>query len=144
MKGFKHGKSHSNENRATGGRFKLELVILIVGFFSPLFIPLVAASGLPFQWKAIISGALAVGIPEMFSIAAIAIMGKPGFNHIKARIFGLQKKFGPQQGLGESYAVSHRACSGCIAFFSVGWHPMYPYWCRDTKFNGFISIWSET
>jgi len=52
-----------------GWRFHLGLVMFVVGFASPLLIPLVTASGLPTRWKAIISGALAVGICEVFSIA---------------------------------------------------------------------------
>ena len=78
-----------------GWRFKLGLVVLIVGFLSPLSIPLVTASDLPTQWKAVISGALAVGIPEVFTILAIAIMGKSGYNLIKERIFSFLKKHGP-------------------------------------------------
>ena len=78
-----------------GWRIKLGLVVLIVGFLSPLSIPLVTASDLSTQWKAIISGALAVGIPEVFTIAAIAIMGKSGYNLIKERIFSFLKKHGP-------------------------------------------------
>ena len=73
----------------------LGLIILVVGFLSPLSIPLVTATELPAKWKAVISGALAVGIPEVFSVVAIAIMGKAGFNYIKARIFGFLKKHGP-------------------------------------------------
>jgi len=76
-------------------RLRLGLIILIVGFLSPLSIPLITATELSSKWKAIISGALAVGIPEVFSIVAIAIMGKAGFNYIKARIFGFLKKHGP-------------------------------------------------
>ncbi|MBW2227735.1 MAG: hypothetical protein JRG99_10595 [Deltaproteobacteria bacterium] len=56
-------------------RLHLGLIVLIIGFLSPLLIPLVTASELPTKWKAVISGCLAVGIPELFSIAAIAIMG---------------------------------------------------------------------
>jgi len=80
---------------SAGWRLHLGLIILIVGFLSPLSIPLVTASELAAKWKAIISGALAVGIPEVFSVVAIAVMGKAGFNYIKARIFGFLKKHGP-------------------------------------------------
>jgi hypothetical protein len=83
------------EQPRAGWRFKLGLVVLVVGFLSPLTIPLVTASGLPTQWKAIISGALAVGIPEVFTILAITIMGKSGYNFIKERIVSFLKKHGP-------------------------------------------------
>ena len=88
-------ETSKTEEPRTGWRLRLGLIILIVGFLSPLSIPLITATELPARWKAIISGALAVGIPEVFSIVAIAIMGKAGFNYIKARIFGFLKKHGP-------------------------------------------------
>ena len=76
-------------------RLRLGVIVFVIGFLSPLLIPLVTASELPTKWKAVISGCLAVGIPELFSIAAIAIMGKSGFNYIKERFFGFLKKYGP-------------------------------------------------
>jgi hypothetical protein len=88
-------KTNTAEQQPPGWRFRLGLIIFVIGFTSPLLIPLVTASGLSTQWKAIISGALAVGIPEVFSIVAIAIMGKAGFNYMKERIFGFLKKHGP-------------------------------------------------
>ena len=79
----------------TRWRLRLGLIVFVIGFLSPLLIPLVTASELSTKWKAVISGFLAVGIPELFSIAAIAIMGKPGFNYIKKRFFAFLKKHGP-------------------------------------------------
>ncbi|MBW1725926.1 MAG: transporter suffix domain-containing protein [Deltaproteobacteria bacterium] len=76
-------------------RLRLGVIVFVIGFLSPLLIPLVTASELSTKWKAVISGCLAVGIPELFSIAAIAIMGKSGFNYIKERFFGFLKKYGP-------------------------------------------------
>ena len=78
-----------------GWRFRLGLITLIVGWLSPLLIPLVAKTSLATEWKTIISGLLAVGIPEVFTVAAIAIMGKSGYNLIKERIFSFLKKHGP-------------------------------------------------
>ena len=76
-------------------RFRIGVIVFVVSWCSPLLIPLVTASGLPAHWKTIISGALAVGIPEIGTILAIAIMGKSGFNLMKNRIFGFLKKHGP-------------------------------------------------
>jgi hypothetical protein len=76
-------------------RLRLGVIVFVIGFLSPLLIPLVTASELPTKWKAVISGFLAVGIPELFSIIAIAIMGKPGFNYIKKQFFAFLKKHGP-------------------------------------------------
>jgi hypothetical protein len=79
----------------TSWRLRLGLIVFVVGFLSPLLIPLVTASELPTKWKAVISGALTVGIPELFSVIAIAIMGKPGYNYVKVRFFAFLKKHGP-------------------------------------------------
>ena len=76
-------------------RFRTGVIVFAISWCSPLLIPLVTASGLPAHWKTIISGALAVGIPEIGTILAIAIMGKLGFETMKHRIFGFLKKHGP-------------------------------------------------
>jgi len=83
------------EQPRAGWRFRLGLTILIVGWLSPLLIPLVSRTSLATEWKTIISGLLAVGIPEVFTVAAIAIMGKSGYSLIKDRIFKFLKKHGP-------------------------------------------------
>lgn len=88
-------KTEAAEQQPPRWRFHLGLIIFVIGFISPLLIPLVTASELPSQWKAVISGALAVGIPEVFSIVAIAIMGKSGFSYMKERIFAFLKKHAP-------------------------------------------------
>ena len=74
-----------------GWRFRLGLTILIVGWLSPLLIPVITRTSLATEWKTIISGLLAVGIPEVFTVAAIAIMGKSGYNLIKEGIFSFLK-----------------------------------------------------
>ena len=84
-----------NDQPRAGWRFRLGLTVLIVGWFSPLLIPLVTRTSLATEWKTIISGLLAVGIPEVFTVVAIAIMGKSGYNLIKNRIFSFLKKHGP-------------------------------------------------
>ena len=85
-------KAVTPEDPPRGWRFPVGLSILIVGFISPVFIPLVTASSLSTAWKTALSGLLAAGIPEVFSIVAIAIMGKPGFNYVKGRLFAFLKK----------------------------------------------------
>ena len=71
------------EKSQEGWRFRLGVIILVVGWLIPLLIPVVARTSLATGWKTIISGLLAVGIPEVFTVAAIAIMGKSGYNLIK-------------------------------------------------------------
>jgi hypothetical protein len=70
-------------------------IIFIVGFLSPLLIPIVTSSDLSTGWKATLSGLLALGIPELFMIIAAAVAGKEGFNYIKSKVFGFLKKHGP-------------------------------------------------
>ncbi|KPK31708.1 MAG: hypothetical protein AMK70_11930 [Nitrospira bacterium SG8_35_1] len=88
-----NSKSDKTDAKARA-RFRLGTTIFIIGFLSPLLIPVVTATDLPLKWKATISGALALGIPELFSIIAIAIMGKPGFLHLKEIIGRLIRKYG--------------------------------------------------
>jgi hypothetical protein len=76
-------------------RLKLGIAIFIIGFLSPLLIPVVKAMQIPTAWKVAISGALVVGIPEVFSVVAIAILGKSGFNVMKASIYKWIKRHGP-------------------------------------------------
>ena len=77
---------------APGWRFKLGVYLLVFGAICPLFTPLVAMTNLSTGWQAALSGLLLVGIPEIFSLAAIAIMGKDGFNYIKGKVFAFFKR----------------------------------------------------
>ena len=69
--------------------------IFILGFLVPLFIPLVLATNLSPSVKTLISGGLAIGIPELFMLAAIGILGKPGYNYLKEKLYSFFKKHGP-------------------------------------------------
>jgi hypothetical protein len=76
----------------SGWRFKTGVALFGLGLICPVFVPLVAATGLPASWKAVLSGALALGIPEMLWLAAVAVMGKAGFDYLKQRVFGFLKR----------------------------------------------------
>jgi len=89
-----------NEPSVSSGRVKLGITVFVVGFLSPLLIPLVKATQMSAGWKVAISGALAVGVPEVFSLTGIAIMGKAGFNTMKAVIFKWLKRYGPPDRVG--------------------------------------------
>ena len=75
-----------------GWRFHTGIILFVLGFLSPAFIPLVAATNLPTKWKIGISGLLSIGIPEVLAIVAVAIMGKAGFKYLKSLVFGFLKK----------------------------------------------------
>ena len=128
--------SQTQDPKSAQWRFWLGVTIFIIGFASPLPIPLVTATNLPTNWKAIISTALAVGIPEVFSIIAIAIMGKSGFNLIKQRIFGFIKKYGPPERVSRT-----RYRIGLVMFvlpLLFGWlAPYAPQWVPGFEANRF-------
>lgn len=84
-----------NTPEIPSSKLLLGTIILVVGFMSPLLIPLVIGSDLPVSYKNILSGLLAFGIPEIFMIIAIAIMGKQGFEFIKEKTFKYLKRFAP-------------------------------------------------
>jgi hypothetical protein len=104
---------HDKTDKQSSTRFRLGATILIIGFLSPLLIPLVTATDLPVKWKATISGALALGIPELFSILAIAIMGKQGLVHLKKILGKLIRKYGPPE------TVSHNRYRIGLAMFII-------------------------
>lgn len=76
-----------------GWRFRLGVTLFVLGFFSPLCIPLVTATSLSTAWKTTLSGLLMLGIPELFWLVAAGIMGKPGFTYIKGKVFGVFKRY---------------------------------------------------
>ncbi len=80
-----------------GLRFRAGVATFVVGFAAPLAIPLVLASGLPVAWKTILSGALAVGVPEVMMVVAAAVMGQEGFAELKRRFGRFLKTYGPPQ-----------------------------------------------
>lgn len=95
-----HAVPEAGKARSTGWRFPVGVVIFVAGFASPVLIPLVAASGLSAAWKTIISGALAVGVPEVMMLLATAVMGKEGFAELKRRVGGFFRRYGPPDTVG--------------------------------------------
>ena len=70
-------------------------IIFVSGFLVPLLIPWVLTLEISIGMKSIISGFLALGIPEIFMLIAVAILGKSGFAFLKSSIFSWFKKYGP-------------------------------------------------
>ena len=75
-----------------GAQFYAGVTVLVIGFLLPLIIPFVAQLDVSTEVRTLISGILLVGGPEVFSVIAIAIMGKSGFVYIKTRVFALLKR----------------------------------------------------
>lgn len=72
-------------------------MVFITGFMAPLFIPLVTKSELSVAWKTTLSGLLMAGIPELFMIITIGILGKEGYQYLKGKVLVFLKKHGPPQ-----------------------------------------------
>jgi len=86
------------ETNLPRGRLYAGGAIFIIGFLSPLLVPLVTNSSLPLGWKTTIAGLLMVGVPELAMLVAVAIMGKDGFNYLKQALFRfLGKHFAPPE-----------------------------------------------
>jgi hypothetical protein len=109
------------------GRLVLGGAIFVVGFLSPLLVPLVARTDLPTAWKTTVSGLLLLGIPELFTIFAAAVLGKAGFEYLKYRIKRAFGRFFREHGPPET--VSRRRYRIGLVMFTVpivlGW--MTPY-----------------
>ena len=88
-------KNRDSEQSEKPWRLKLGIAIFIIGFLSPLLIPVALASNWSAATKSIISGLLAFGIPELFMLLAIIVMGKPGYEYVKSKIYKYLKRFAP-------------------------------------------------
>ena len=73
-------------------RFVIGGALFVGGFMSPLLIPIVTASNLPGNWKAILSTGLVAGLPEIGMLLAVAVLGKQGFAQLKKMIFSRFRK----------------------------------------------------
>lgn len=85
-----------------GWRFRLGVGIFAAGCLTPLGVPLVAMTDLSTAMKATLSGLLLAGIPEVFSVVAIALLGKQGFAYVKARLLAVLRRYGPPKTVGRT------------------------------------------
>lgn len=101
--------------------------VFITGLFSPLAIPLVTDSNLAIEWKTMLSAMLALGIPEVFMLIAVAILGKQGFDYLKSYLW---KAIRPADKVS-----STRYRIGLVLFFTpllFGWlHPYLEWWIPE-------------
>ncbi|MFK5857198.1 MAG: hypothetical protein QM503_13795 [Bacteroidota bacterium] len=72
-------------------------IVFVSGFLAPLLIPWVLTLEISTSMKSIISGLLALGVPELFMLIAVGILGKDGFQYLKKSIFGWFRKYGPPE-----------------------------------------------
>ena len=62
---------------------------------SPLLIPYVTGTNWSVGLKSTVSGLLAFGIPEVFMLFAVGVMGKQGYESIKAKAMRFLRRFAP-------------------------------------------------
>ena len=84
----------------TGWRMGVAMVLMALSLGSALFIPIVASLDLPTGTKATLSGLLILGIPQVLTLIAVALVGKPGFQFIRTRVLGAVMKLGPPRSVG--------------------------------------------
>ena len=68
----------------------------MLGWICPLFIPLLTFLSITNETKALLTGVLLIGAPEVFSVVSIVILGKAGFEYIKSKAFSFIKRAVPQ------------------------------------------------
>jgi hypothetical protein len=85
----------TNTSQISNGRLILGGSILVIGFMSPLLIPLITSTNWSVGLKTTVSGLLAFGIPEVFMLIAVAVMGKQGYEFIKSKVVRYLKRFAP-------------------------------------------------
>ena len=88
-------------------------IVFVSGFLSPLLIPWVLTLELSTGVKSLISGLLALGIPELFMLIAVGILGKQGFQYLKKSILSWFRKYGPPD------TVSKPRYNVGLVFFSL-------------------------
>jgi len=93
------GAAPNPEPVEKGWRFYLGAAILVGAEAGWLLIPIASAVG----WSTPQIGGLSGGIfivNKLCLVTAIAVLGKPGFNHLKRLLFGVLRKLGPPQQVG--------------------------------------------
>jgi len=114
-----------------GPQFYTGVTVLVIGFLLPLLIPFVAYLDVSTEVRTLISGILLIGGPEVFSIIAIAIMGKSGFIYIRSKVFALLKRALPtgevsrlRYNIGLVLLIPH-IIFAYITFYAPHWLPGY-------------------
>ena len=88
-----NGEQVSHNLALPRGRILVGGAVFVLGQLSPLLIPLVIWLELPAAWTVAVTGLLLFGIPELFLIATVAIMGKAGLDYIKRLLRDALKKY---------------------------------------------------
>jgi hypothetical protein len=90
------GNSQVMNPGQVGYRFAIGSGLIVCGYAALALVPMVAAADLTFGLKTALTGLIST-TPLLTKIAAIAVMGKAGFNFLKEHIFNFFLRFRPVQ-----------------------------------------------
>ena len=105
------------EKKPKGWRLGVASVLIVLSLSSVLFGPLVAGMDLSTEVKTAISGLLVLGLPQLLMIIAVTIVGKSGFNYIKAGLADSSNS----SGLLRPSAKAATALAYCCSSFPSCW-----------------------
>lgn len=91
-----NGTAQTPSFSQAGWRFGIGIILIIGGYAALALIPVVTGSNLTLALKTPLTGLLAV-MPIITKVAAIAVMGKPGFNLLKSHVFKFLGRFRPAE-----------------------------------------------
>jgi hypothetical protein len=77
-----------------GWRFKLGIGIFVAAFALLPVVPIAASMGTPVKTMAALTGAILVA-NKVLLVTCAAVMGKPGFQRLKAAVMGHAKRLAP-------------------------------------------------
>jgi hypothetical protein len=112
-------EQETDQNPPNGWRFRVGLIFFVLGWLCPLLIPLVTRSDLPVETKTLLTGFFLLGLPEIFSVISIVILGKSGFEYIKSKAFAFLKRVVPR---GQVSRTRYR-----VGLFMLLPHVIYAY-----------------
>lgn len=102
MQGGSKGRAMTDSQTAPTGssggpdlRYRAGIALLTLSVVCPLIAIPVAYTSLPTAVKGTIMGLLTVGAPEVFTLLAVAVLGKENFNRIKLQVLGKLKALKP-------------------------------------------------
>ena len=86
----------ASTNATLGWRFGVGVALLVGGYLALGLLPVIRSADLAVGLKTILAGLIAV-TPALSKVAAIAVMGKPGFQFLQALLFRAFHRLRPVQ-----------------------------------------------
>jgi hypothetical protein len=117
-----------------GWRFYLGIGLFILCLIGPLLALVVAFLPISDRLKAVLSAGLVFGLPEVFGVLAIAVLGRQTFDYLMAPIWRWFRGFGPPRTVSRiRYTVGlimfgAPLVEGAIFLHSRDWQQLYEGW----------------